>query len=452
MPSLRLSVFVVCLWACTAGAVQAQADSWSEPQAITAVGEKISTPVAGLGPNGYAVVVWSPPVRDMPTGGSSPTQSDVGIIVRVRASYGAGFGSPVKIGGPGSSGANLAVGSRGHTALSWVSRSGKTMAAFRGPSGAWSKPKAISNASFWGVNLDVGSDGTTVAAGVRLVKGHKSVFAAVRMPGKRKFQAWRRIDLGVPGIGNYISVAAGKNGRASVAWSGKCPMFDPAGREPARVAEADGRSGFARSRPVPGTKCPTSGIQIERDVFGNSYLLVGGSAGTHQTVRLSTKRLKGWFRPSKVLNRKSVSAVSGILTISRTGVASVIWTDLSEQPGGAMRPLSVSLSQTTRRSAPTPPVILPVDPSTVYLLGAAALGRSGIQILWQDLTDFSLVSARFAGGSLGPSKLVGQPSTTESIAPAQIVSSGSSAMIAWGEASLSGGSITDLMVADCPRC
>lgn len=262
----------------------------------------------------------------------------------------------------------------------------------------------------------------------------------------------RRVNRGPGEMGNYMSVSAATRGRTSVAWGGICPLGDPAAREPARVVESGKAGRFSRPRTVAGTKCPSAGIELERDPAGRSYLLVEGSLSDRQTVRVSTRKARQWFAPAKVLNTEDSSAVVGEMTLSPSGVATVIWQDLQPRIGGIQPAISYSYSRATRRSGFSRATKLPIEADNHYLIGASATSGSRVIVLWQRLSDFSIVSSTIVGRVMKPTEFVAQPSDTDSLVTGSIVGRPSGALALWSERDRTSGSLVDLAFADCSRC
>jgi hypothetical protein len=324
-------------------------------------------------------------------------------------------------------------------------------ASFRTPKKDWSAPTLVSKLPFSGLHLDVARDGTAVTAG-ELREGSKPiVFAATRAPGMKRFEKMRRVNRGSGTPGNYLSVAASTRGRASVAWGGICPLFDPTAREPVRVAESGKKGRFALPRTVAGTKCPSYGIDIQRDPVGRSYLLVNGSFYDRQHVRASIRRPRKWFGRAKVLNRKWSSSFHGELTLSKSGIATVVWQD--HDPKNGIRPwLSYSYSQASRKSGFSQARKLPAKIKEHYLVGATATKGRQVIVFLQSLTDYNLISTTIRPSGVSPATVVAQPSGENDLVDGDIVGRADGATAIWSETDRASGNLTDLDFADCRNC
>lgn len=432
---------------------EAQAGSWSQPSELSSAAEEIGGPMIGQGPNGYAVVLWSPGLGVTPRGDTPSNPVSPGrVSVRVRKSWGQPFGPVKSFGILGAQWGTVAVGERGHTVVAWRDADGKMWSSFRGLKKNWSAPKLVSEHPFMGLHLDVAPDGTSVAAGSIRLGSKDVVFAATKGPGMNRFGKLRRINRGPGTMGNYMAVAASTRGRASVAWGGICPLFDPAAREPVRVAESGRKGRFSLPRTVPGTKCPSSGIDIQSDSGGKSYLLVNGSLSDRQNVRISTRHARKWFGPARVLNTKQSSAVEGVLTLSGSGTATVIWQDLRPRTGGVQPPVSYSYSRATRRTGFSPARKLPLEVKDHYLIGAAATSGKRVVVLWQNLADLSLISSTIGEKSMTPTRFVAQPPGKGSLATGSIVGRSDGATAIWSEKDRASSNLMDLGVAACKGC
>jgi hypothetical protein len=434
-----------------------RAAGWSQPKVVSPAQEKLEFPQAAVGPRGYSVITWSGPQQFIPVGsgvGLEPPPNRARITVAVKAPGKRDFGKLRKFGAPGARGANIGIARNGQTVLTWAELDGTLKAAFRTPRTNWTKPQTVSKQPSFGGTLSVGPDGTAILARVVHVNrtpASRRVFASVRKPGKRFGpMKWVNNDEGV--VGNYLAVAAATKGRATLAWSGWCPIAPISDQEPARAVDFFGPRKATKSRPVPNSKCPTTNIELERDPRGSAYLMLGGSAKEVQTVRVAIRRPRSWFSKARDLNPKGTTALSGHLVLGRDGTATALWTDIAggEQSWG--RPTGVSYAKANRRKGFGKARKLPVHPRE-FLMDAASLPNGRVATLWENLENWQIKP-----GLLSPKSFrFGEPFAT--LREQNVLTEGGIEtdsrgyrLAFWAESNPRTGTLTDLSWSQCSSC
>jgi hypothetical protein len=296
---------------------------WTEPEVIVADDHPTRSVDVGIGPDGYAVVVWtSGAAPAVPDAGASPEEeSRVWAVVRTPGQP--RFGTPQPLSRPGGRSARLAVAPDGQTVVTWIGRAGRLKAAFRDRDAGWSSPQTLAPRPRTPAALDIGGDGTAIATW-RGGVGAKKVRAAVRPPrgSFREPETVAKDRL----IGVYGPVAAaGSEGRGLVTWSGRCPLADPSRREPTRVARLHRFSRWSNVDVIANSKCPTYHLVADMADDGRATVVISGHLRAWDGIRAAFRPAGESFERADLISRRGEVANFAEVGITRRGTVIVLW-------------------------------------------------------------------------------------------------------------------------------
>lgn len=342
------AVALVTIGALSAGARASEPVRWREPEQVlserrTGIGVQVAA-----GARRYAVAVWeSEPPQDAPDRSAAGDASGrARVVVSVRRPGSSTFGRPQPLSHRGAIGGSVGVADNGQTVVTWAGPAGRPRAVFATPRGGFSRPQALDDTKSFAPRLAVGADGTAVASW-RTRRG-RQIRAAVRPPGGR-FGPPQIVATG-PTVGSFSSVAASRNGRGVVAWTGICPEHDRQARHPARASVLRPDGSFGPAETIPRSKCPSRGHEVDvvMDADGGTVAVIDGAL-ERGWVRASTRSPGGTFLPAERINPDHGGGYVS-LTVSREGRALAVWNRLRGKgvigglrasvraPGGTFRP------------------------------------------------------------------------------------------------------------------
>lgn len=312
--------------------VPAEAADWSKQSQLNKQGSKLFSIDSEVGNGGYAIVGWSQISNQ-----AELVERNMFGLVRVKAPGARGFGPPMNLGRV-KSGPDIAIGDRGHTVLAWTKLNGAQYVTTRGPRTKWSKPQRIHGGKIGGAKVEVGPDGTAVllsGASRGLNDPKAKVVVSTRLPGHKRFSAWRKISGSAKTVGYDTDLVVGRKGRATVVWAATCPFSRPFYN--ASFVDIAG-SRVSRPKQIRNTQCVTTGLNLEADRDGFQYLRIIGSEKGHLTgLKLSVRRPGKPFPTAAWVSDPEELTGQSFMAVSRKGrVFLAWWEDELDGPGEAM--------------------------------------------------------------------------------------------------------------------
>lgn len=261
------------------------------------------------------------------------------IIVRVKRKRSDHFGPPTFRGPPRTFIYKMEVTPTGEILLVWRARNGVGFSSTGRVGKPWSKPARIPGFVPDSINpssLSVGTDGTAA-----IFAGHNThspgyssdLYVAISPPGGA-FGGFRKVSDSAYGERFYIALSAGTNGRATVAWTARCPLGASLNEIPESQFVDIAPGEVSPPTDIPGVRCPLENFQLQQDKYGVQYLKTGGFDG-HLGVKVTSRMPGAPFSPPETLdswnNDKSHLVGGSLLSVSPSGYATVAWQIMSQR-------------------------------------------------------------------------------------------------------------------------
>ena len=330
---IRVAGAVGLLAVIVAGGLHARGgEPWTDPEVVLDDGNPIQGIDVAAGPRGYAVVTWTSGRPDIGPNSSGPEPDDR-VWVSVRPPGRTSFRAPRPLSAAGGRGSQVVIAPDGRTVITWLGAAGQLRASFRTPKSPWTTPDTVAwNAA--APHLAIGSDGTAVVAW-RAGAGARKIKASVRAPGGEfgdPVSLAKDRDIGIFGP----VAAVGGGGRGIVAWSGRCPLYEPRERKRTRVVYLRRRAGvpepaWSRVTQVENSKCPSShlGAAMARD--GRAILSISGSLHLWDGIRAAVRAPGQRFSPAELISRRGELANFAEVGMTREGRAIIAWSIYSDE-------------------------------------------------------------------------------------------------------------------------
>lgn len=328
---LALALVVALLFSTT------PASAWTKTAQMNRQGVKLLQVDVDAGNRGYSVIGWRQISNSAPL-----IESKVVGFVRIKRPGSRWFGTALRL-GKVRTGPSVTIGDHGHTVVTFSRLNGVVYAMVRGPRTRWSKPQRIrGDAPKW-AGAKVGPDGSTVlwtSSSRSTTDPNAKVMISTKLPGKRRFSRWRKVSGAGSTVGFDSDVVVGRRGRATVVWSGPCPLSGSA-RNAMYVDIAWRQVG--RPREIPNSKCVTWDLDLEMDGAGYQYLRFGGSEASWMGVKYGVRAPDQRFPALQLASEPGKLTNGGSMAVSARGRVFLVWfeTDLDDTSTGKTRYLTL---------------------------------------------------------------------------------------------------------------